>query len=149
MAGGGDRWHLDEVVVTINGKKHWLWRAVNQYDAALDVVQSRRDGHAARRLMRKLPRKHGRAPRVLVANKLKSYAAANKDLGLNGEHRRRKGLNNRAEKSHQPTRGREKRDAPLHVGASTAKMHFGPRPGCKPFHALSLQLERATEAGRA
>ena len=67
----GDKWHLDEMVVTINGKKHWLWRAVDQHDAVPDVlVQSRRDRHAARRLMRKLLRKHGRAPRALITDKL-------------------------------------------------------------------------------
>jgi putative transposase len=105
----GDKWHLDEVVVTINGKKHWLWRAVDQHGAVLDVlVQSRRDRHAARRLMRKLLKRHGRAPRVLITDKLKSYAAGNRDLGLNMEHRQHKGLNNRAENSHQPTRVREK-----------------------------------------
>ncbi|SOE92609.1 putative transposase [Burkholderia sp. D7] len=105
----GDKWHLDEVAVTINGKKHWLWRVVDQHGAVLDVlVQSRRDRHAAKRLMRKLLRKHGRAPRVLITDKLKSYAAANRDLGLNVEHRQHKGLNNRAENSHQPTRVREK-----------------------------------------
>ncbi|WP_211608444.1 IS6 family transposase [Paraburkholderia nemoris] len=104
-----DKWHLDEVVVTINGRKHWLWRAVDQHGAVLDVlVQSRRDRDAARRLMRKLLRKHGRAPRVLITDKLKSYAAANRDLGINVEHRQHKGLNNRAENSHQPTRVREK-----------------------------------------
>ena len=107
--GRGDKWHLEEVVVTINGKKHWLWRAVDQHGAVLDVlVQSRRDRHAARRLMRKLLKKHGRAPRVLVTDKLKSYAAANRDLGINVQHRQHKGLNNRAENSHQPTRVREK-----------------------------------------
>jgi putative transposase len=93
------------VVVTINGRKHWLWRAVGQHGAALDVlVQSRRDRHAARRLMRKLLKKRGRAPRVLFTDKLRSYAAANRDLGLNVEHRQHKGLNNRD----QPTRVREK-----------------------------------------
>jgi len=97
------------VVVSINGKKHWLWRAVDQHGAVLDVlVQSRRDKHAAERLMRKLLKKHGRAPRVLITDKLKSYAAANRDLGLKVEHRQHKGLNNRAENSHQPTRVREK-----------------------------------------
>ncbi|MDN7177442.1 IS6 family transposase [Caballeronia sp. SEWSISQ10-4 2] len=107
--GRGDKWHLDEVVVTINGKKHLLWRAVDQHGAVLDVlVQSRRDRHASMRLMRKLLRKHGRAPRVLITDKLKSYAAANRDLGLSGEHRQHKGLNNRAENSHQPMRVREK-----------------------------------------
>jgi len=73
----GDKWHLDEVVVTINGPRHWLWRAVEQHGATLDVlVQSRRDRHAARRLMRKLMKKHGCVPRVLVTDKLRSYAAA-------------------------------------------------------------------------
>ena len=105
----GDKWRLDEVVVTINGKKPWLWRAVDQHGAVLDVlVQSRRDRHAAGRLMRKLLKKHARSPRVLITDKLKSYAAANRDLGLNVEHRQHKGLNNRAENSHQPTRVREK-----------------------------------------
>jgi SMC interacting uncharacterized protein involved in chromosome segregation len=77
--------------------------------ASKDVlVQSRRDKHAAKRLMRKLLKKHGRTPRVLITDKLKSYAAANQDLGLNIEHRQHKGLNNRAQNSHQPTRVREK-----------------------------------------
>jgi putative transposase len=72
-----------EMVVTINGKKHWLWHAVDQYSAVLDVlVQSHCDRHATRSPMRKLLRKHGRAPRVLITDKLKSYAAANRDLGL-------------------------------------------------------------------
>jgi putative transposase len=107
--GRGNKWHLDEVVVTINGKKHWLWRAVDQHGVVLDVlVQSRRDRHAARRLMRKLLKKHGRAQRVLITDKLKSYAAANRDLGISVEHRQHKGLNNRAENSHQPMRVREK-----------------------------------------
>jgi putative transposase len=75
----------------------------------LDVpVQGRRDRHAARRLMRKLLKKHGRSPRVLITDKLKSYAAANRDLGLNVEHRQHKRLQNRTENSHQPTRVREK-----------------------------------------
>jgi putative transposase len=82
---------------------------VDQYGAVLDVlVQSRRDRHAAKRLMRKLLKKHGRAPRVLVTDKLRSYAAANQDMGLNVEHRQHKGLNNRAENSHQLTWVREK-----------------------------------------
>jgi putative transposase len=94
--------------LTINGKKHWLWRAVDQHGAVLDVlVQSRRDTAAAKRLMRKLLKRHG-CPRVIVTDKLRSYAAANNELGLNVEHRQHKGLNNRAENSHQPTRVREK-----------------------------------------
>jgi putative transposase len=76
---------------------------VDQHGVALDVlVQSRRDKHAAKRLMRKVLKEHGRAPRILITDKLKSYPAANRDLGLNLEHRQHKGLNNRAENSHQP-----------------------------------------------
>ena len=105
----GDKWHLDEVLITSNGKKHRLWRAVDQFGIVLDVlVQSRRGRYAAQRLMRKLLRKCGVTPRALITDKLKSYAAANKDMGLNFEHRQHKGLNNRAENSHQPTRVREK-----------------------------------------
>jgi putative transposase len=97
----GDKWHLDEVVITIAGKKHWLWRAVDQEGFVLDVlVQSRRDKKAAKRLFCKLLKKQGRAPRVLITDKLKSYSAA--------KRRQHKGLNNRAENSHQPTRRRER-----------------------------------------
>ena len=105
----GDKWHLDEVVITIRGNKHWLWRAVDQNGFVLDVlVQSRRDRTAARRLMRKLLKKSARAPRVMITDKLKSYGAARKDMGLKIEHRQHKGLNNRAENSHLPTRRRER-----------------------------------------
>ena len=84
----GDKWHLDEVVITINGKKHRLWRAVDQFGTVLNVlVQSRRNRHAAQRLIRKPLRKCGVTPRVLITDKLKSYAAANKDMGLKFEHR--------------------------------------------------------------
>jgi putative transposase len=105
----GDKWHLDKVVISIAGKKHWLWRAVDQDGFVLDVlVQSRRDKKAAKRLFRKLLKKHGRAPRVLVTDKLKSYAAAKREIMPGVEHRQHKGLNNRAENSHQPTRRRER-----------------------------------------
>src|ERR671916_25835 len=105
----GDKWHLDEVVITIAGTRHWLWRAVDQHGRVLDVlVQSRRDERAARRLLRKLLKKQGRPPRVLITDKLASYPAAKGELMPGVEHRRHKGLNNRAENSHQPTRRRER-----------------------------------------
>ena len=104
----GDRWHLDEVVVTIAGKKHWLWRAVDQDGIVLDALaQSRRDKRAAKRLLRKLLKRQGRPPRVLITDKLASYGAA-KEITPGVEHRQHKGLNNRAENSHQPTRRRER-----------------------------------------
>src|SRR2546429_7131060 len=105
----GDKWHLDEVVITIAGQKHWLWRAVDQEGFVLDVlVQSRRDKKAAKRLLRKLLKKQGRAPRVLITDKLRSYGAAKREVMPGVEHRQHKGLNNRAENSHQPTRRRER-----------------------------------------
>ena len=105
----GDKWYLDEVAITINGRKHWLWRAVDQDAFVLDaLVQSCRDKLAAERLLRKLIRKQARTPRVLITDKLRSYGAACRDLGLKMEHRQHKGLNNRAENSHQPTRRRER-----------------------------------------
>src|SRR5208282_1160401 len=77
----GDKWHLDEVVITIAGTKHWLWRAVDQEGFVLDVlVQSRRDKNAAKRLFRKLLKKQGRAPRVLITDKLRSYGAAKREI---------------------------------------------------------------------
>src|SRR6476661_4656314 len=109
LPAGGDKWHLDEVQINIAGKKHWLWRAVDQDGVVLDVlVQSRRDKRAAKRLLRKLLKKQGRPPRVMVMDKLASYPAAKKELMPGVEHRRHKGLNNRAENSHQPTRRRER-----------------------------------------
>src|SRR5919198_4154188 len=105
----GDKWHLDEVGIKIAGETHWLWRAVDQHGIVLDVlVQSRRDAKAAKRLLRKLLKRQGRAPRVMITDKLASYAAAKQDLLPSLEHRRHKGLNNRAENSHQPTRQRER-----------------------------------------
>jgi putative transposase len=105
----GDKWHLDEVVVKIAGVKHWLWRAVDQTGIVLDVlVQSRRDKQAAKRLLRKLLKKQMRLPRVMITDKLTSYGAAKRAIMPGVEHRQHKGLNNRAENAHQPTRRRER-----------------------------------------
>src|SRR5918997_966631 len=105
----GDKWHLDEVAIKIAGVQHWLWRAVDQTGMVLDVlVQSRRGKRAAKRLLRKLLKRQCRAPRVMITDKLASYGAAKRDLMPGVEHRRHKGLNNRAENSHQPTRRRER-----------------------------------------
>jgi putative transposase len=101
----GDKWHLDEVVIKIAGVQHWLWRAVDQTGIVLDVlVQSRHDKQAAKRLLRKLLKRQCRAPRVMITDKLPSYGAAKQEMMPGVEHRRHKGLNNRAENSHQPTR---------------------------------------------
>jgi len=105
----GDKWHLDEVVLTIKGQHHYLWRAVEQEGHTLDVlVQRRRDRQAAKRFFRKLLKGLRYAPRVLIMDKLKSYGAAKAQIMPGIEHRQHKGLNNRAEVSHQPTRQRER-----------------------------------------
>jgi putative transposase len=105
----GDKWHLDEVAIKIAGVTHWLWRAVDQTGIVLDVlVQSRRDKQAAERLLRKLLKKQMRPPRVMITDKLASYGAAKRAIMPGVEHRQHKGLNNRAENAHQPTRRRER-----------------------------------------
>ncbi|MBN8631204.1 MAG: IS6 family transposase [Rhodobacterales bacterium] len=105
----GDKWHLDEVVVATGGRKHWLWRAVDQEGFVLDVlVQSRRNKRAAHRLMRKLLKRQGHPPRVMITDKLRSYTAAKRQIMPGVEHRSHRGLNNRFENSHRPTRQRER-----------------------------------------
>ena len=91
--------------LVMNGKKHWLWRAVDQEGYELDIlVQSRRNKKAAKRFFRKLLKGLHYAPRVILTDKLKSYGAAKRDLLPGVEHRQHKGINNRAENSHQPMR---------------------------------------------
>jgi putative transposase len=105
----GDKWHLDEVFVKINGVTHYLWRAVDQQGTVLDILaQSRRDTGAARRFFRELLKDLQYVPRLLVTDKLASYGVAHRELVAAVTHRRSKYLNNRAENSHQPTRIRER-----------------------------------------
>jgi putative transposase len=105
-----DTWHLDEMVVSIQGRRMYLWRAVDSEGEILDLlVQPRRDKAAALRLMRKLVRKQGYAPRVLVTDKLQSYGAARRQLGLSARHEQGLRKNNRAENSHQVVRRRERK----------------------------------------
>jgi putative transposase len=103
-----DRWHLDEMVVRIAGKHIYLWRAVDHEGEVLDMLaQRRRDKRAALRLMRKLLRKLGFAPKSLTTDKLGSYRAAFRHLGLTCHHEQGLRKNNRAENSHQTVRRRE------------------------------------------
>jgi putative transposase len=105
----GDKWHLDEMVIRIAGQKHWLWRAVDQHGVVLDIlVQSRRNATAAKRLLCKLLKKQGIAPRVMITDKLVSYGAAKREIMPSVEHRQHRGLNSRAKNSHQPTQRRER-----------------------------------------
>src|SRR5947209_10709340 len=77
----GDKWHLDEVVLTIRGQKQYLWRAVDQHGNILDIlVQSRRNKHAAKKFFRKLLKRWEYVPPVIITDKLPSYGAAKREI---------------------------------------------------------------------
>ena len=106
----GDKWHLDEVFLSISGKRYYLWRAVDQDGHILEIlVQRRRDEAAAKKFFRKLLKGCRYAPWVIITDQLKSYGAAKREILPGVEHRQHRYLNNRAENSHQPTRQRERR----------------------------------------
>ncbi len=101
------QWHLDEMAVAIAGRRFWLWRAVDDEGEVLDLlVQPRRDKAAAVKLMRKLLKKQGFAPDVMVTDKLRSYCAAKSEIGLSARHEQGLRKNKRAENSHQSMRRR-------------------------------------------
>ncbi len=105
----GDTWHLDEVFVTIQGRRQYLWRAVDQDGDVIDIlVQSRRVHRAAKRFFRKLLKGQGRVPGRLVTDKLRSYGAAHREVMPSVIHSTDQYENNRAEVSHEPTRQRER-----------------------------------------
>ena len=119
--GYGDTFFIDEVFVKIDGKQHYLWRAVDQeslprersecfgYGEVVDAfLQKRRDGAAARRFLKRLLTKHKEEPRKIVTDKLRSYGVAHLELIPDTIHDTSQYANNRAELSHQPTRVRER-----------------------------------------
>ncbi|MFY0647658.1 IS6 family transposase [Sulfitobacter geojensis] len=104
-----DIWYLDEVVVTIKGRKFWLWRAVDQNGLVLDeILQCRRNTRAAKPLLVRLMKKHNCVPKRFITDKLRSYGAAKREIAPGVAHRYHKGLNDRAENSHLPFRKRER-----------------------------------------
>jgi transposase-like protein len=105
-----DRWHLDEMFVTIRGRRLYLWRAVDAEGEVLDfLIQSKRNKRAALKLIRKLLKRQGISPASIVTDKLPSYGAALRDLDMSGRHETGGRKNNRAENSHQPVRRRERK----------------------------------------
>ena len=117
------RWHLDEMVVKIGGKRMFLWRAVDDEGEVLDMlVQERRNKAAALKLLRKLLKKQGVRPEAIITDKLASYRAAARDLGLMDRHRPG-GMreNNRAENSHLPIRRRERKQQKFKSRASAQR----------------------------
>ena len=107
--GYGDTFYIDEIFVKINGKQHYLWRAVDQDGEVVDVfLQARRDGAAAKRFFERLLRNHGGDPRKIVTDKLRSYGVAHREVMSEVIHDTAQYANNRAEQSHEPTRVRER-----------------------------------------
>ena len=134
-----DRWHLDEVFSSINGKRMYLWRAVDSEGEVLDIlVQSRRNKKAALKLMRKLLKKQGYAPNKVVTDKLPSYGAALRDLNMTGKHVTGGRSNNRAENSHLPVRQRERRMQ----GFKSSGWRKGFSPPTKSSHLITRKTMR-------
>jgi putative transposase len=143
----GDKWHLDEVFLTIKGRRHYLWRAVDQDDHVLDIlVQRRRNKKAAKKFFKKLLKGLYYVPRVLITDQLKSYAAAKGEVMPGVEHRQSRYLTNRCENSHRPTHERERRmqrfKSPGHAqrflsACGPIAQHFRPRR-----HLLSASAYR-------
>ena len=107
--GFGDTFYIDEVFVKINGRQHYLWRAMDQDGDVVDVfLQARRDGVAAKRFFKRLLRSHDKEPRKIVTDKLRSYGVAHRDLIPGTIHSTQQYENNRVEQSHEATRVRER-----------------------------------------
>jgi len=155
----GEKGHLNEVFLKINGETYYLWRAVDQEGTVLDVlVQSRRTAAAAKRLMRKLMKKLPCVPRVLITDKLPSSGVAHRELMPSVEHRKSKYLNNRAENSHQPTRLRERAMQRFKSAGSAQRLlsafsmislHFRPRRHLLSAAAYRQEMRTRLQTWRA
>ena len=157
-----DYWHLDEMVIVIRGRRHWLWRAVDHEGEVLDfLVQPKRNAKAALKLMRKLLKKQGWAPVRITTDKLRSYHVAFRTLGLTAEHIDDKRANNRAENSHQPVRRRERKQQRFKSAGSaqrflnihsavyntfTVQRHLLSRPTFKRFRADAFNVWESASA---
>jgi hypothetical protein len=149
---------IDEVFLTIQGQRHYLWRAVDQDGNVLDIlVQSRRDKKAAKKFFRKLLKGCQYVPRVIITDKLKSYEAAKRELLPGVKHRQHRYLNNRVENSHQPTRQRERRlqgfKSPGHAqrfrsAYGPIAQHFRPRRHRLPAFEYRQRWGKGSTPGR-
>ena len=143
-------WHLDEVYLKIDGRMVYLWRAVDAEGEVLDVlIQSKRNKHAALKLLRKLLKKYAVVPERMVTDDLRSYGAATLDLGIDHLHDRGRWKNNRAENSHQPTRRRERKTT-LQERRLSPEVPLDPRRRLQYFklqrHLTSAQTHRLLRA---
>ena len=158
--GYGDTFYIDEVFVKINGKQHYVWRAVDQDGEAVDVyLQVRRNGAAAKRFFKRLLHSHGGEPRKMVTDKLRSYGVAHRELIPEVIHSTKQYDNNRAEQSHEATRVRERgmrrfkstKQAQQFLGAHAAVSNlFNPgRHLIGAEHYRNLRVSAFAEWGRA
>ncbi len=143
-----DKWHLDEMHLRIGGRTFYLWRAVDADGMVLDVfLQERRNQEAAEAFLRRLVAGQPGEQQVIVTDKLASYTPAIKQVFPRAEHRRHKGINNRAENSHQPTRQRERARRRFKSVDHTQRFlePFGPIRGhfCPGRHLLPAAKYRA------
>ncbi len=106
----GDTWYMDELsIITVQGERRYLWRAVDQDNNVIDIlIQKRADKQAAQRFFRKMVKEQGQSPRRMITDKLKSYGAARREVMPSVAHCQKRRANNRAEASHQHTRQRER-----------------------------------------
>ena len=158
--GYGDTFYIDEVFVKINGKQYYLWRAVDQDGEVVDVfLQAKRYGAAAKRFFKRLVRSHGREPRKIVTDKLRSYGVAHRELVPETIHSTKQYENNRAEQPHEATRVRERgmrkfkstRQAQRFLGAHAAVsnlFNLG-RHLVRAEHYRDLRVSAFAEWGRA
>ena len=122
------RWHLDEMVIRIRGRRHWLWRAVDDEGEVLDfLVQPRRCARSAQRLLWKLLKKQGFAPKRITTDKLKSYAVAIHKERLTAIHDQGLRANNRAENSHQPGTSTRTKTTAVQFTGIRPTVPFNPR----------------------
>ncbi len=149
----GDKWHRDEMFLTIKGEHPYLWRAVDQDGNILDLlVQRHRDKRAAKKFFRKLLKGLTYGPRMIITDKLKSYGAAKREILPGVEHRQHRSLNNRAENSHQPTHQREWRWQRFKSPGQAQQFLSAYDPITQPFrpcrHRLSAPVYRQELATR-
>ena len=140
------RWHLDEMVVKIAGRRMYLWRAVDDEGEVLDVlVQRRRNKHAALKLLRRLLKNQGIQPETITTHKLSSYRAAARILGLTGHHRPG-GMreNNRAENSHLVIRRRERKQQKFKSQGSAQRFLSAHGPIYNTFNLQPHLIRRST-----
>jgi putative transposase len=158
--GYGDTFYIDEVFVKINGKQHYLWRAVDQDGEVVDVfLQAKRDGATAKRFFKRLLARHGGEPRKIVTDKLRSYPVAHREVLPEVIHDNSRYANNRAEQSHETTRMRERgmrkfksvRQAQRFLGAHTAVSNLFNlvRHLVRAQHYRDLRISAFADWGRA